>query len=146
MEEQAELDPAAAFVRRQAAVIRRQRCSNGMTKAREDDKIHHQQLGEGLSISKARHHVPKRLSASHVARPICLLAPFPRFRQSSHTRRFSPSKLSDHRPLTPKPGPVLTHCPRPIPLLPLLARSPSMLHHQHKRRGRFRQSQMRTRP
>jgi hypothetical protein len=146
MEEQAESDPAAAFVCRQATVIRRQRCSYGKTKAREHDKIHHQRPGERLSISEVRHRVSNRLSASYVARAIRLLAPFPRFRRPSHTRRCSPSKLSDHRPQTPKPGPVLTHCPRPIPLLPLLARSPSMLHHQHKRRGRFGQSKMRTRP
>jgi hypothetical protein len=141
-----ELDPAAAFGRRQAAVIRRQRCSYGKTKAREHDKLYHQQPGEGLSISKARHHVSKSLSASHVARAIRLLAPFPRFRRPSHTRRYKPSKLSDHRIQTPKPGSVLTRYPRPIPLLPLLARSPSMLHHKHKRRRRFGQSKMRTRP
>ena len=146
MEAQAKLDPAAAFGRRQAAAIRRQRCSYGETKAREHDKIHHRQPGEGLSISKARQHISKRLSASHVARAIRSPAPFPRFRRPSHTRRLSPSKLSNHRPQTPKPGPVLTHRSRPIPLLPLLARSPSMLHHQHKRRGRFGQSKMRTRP
>jgi hypothetical protein len=146
MEAQAELDPAAAFGRRQAAVIRRQRCSHGMTKAREHDELHHQQPGESFSIPKARHHASQRLYASHVTIAARLLAPFPRFRRPSHTRRCSPSKLSDHRPQTPKPGPVLTHCPRPIPLLPLLARSPSMLHHQHKRRGRFGQSKMRARP
>merc|ERR1712137_49201 len=49
-------------------------------------------------------------------------------------------------------GPPLKHrdngfrirnCWWPIPLLPLLARSPRLLHDKHKRRGRLRQSKMR---
>jgi hypothetical protein len=40
---------------------------------------------------------------------------------------------------------LLTHPARPLALLPLLARGPCMLRHQHKRRGRQRQGQMRAR-
>ncbi|KAH8624717.1 hypothetical protein IG631_20182 [Alternaria alternata] len=81
MEEQAELDPAAAFGLWQAGVIRRQRCSYVKTKAREHDKIHYQQPGEGLSISKARHHVSKhhvrflRCQSHPLARSVSPLPP-----------------------------------------------------------------------
>jgi hypothetical protein len=40
---------------------------------------------------------------------------------------------------------LLTHPARPLALLPLLARGPCMLRHQHKRRGRQRQGEMRAR-
>jgi hypothetical protein len=72
-------------------------------------------------------------------------ASFPRFRRSIRTCRSRP-ELSNPSLHISKLGAGANMLPRPIPLLPLLARSPSMLHHQHKRRGRLRQSKMRTRP
>lgn len=40
---------------------------------------------------------------------------------------------------------LLTHSARPLALLPLLARGPCVLRHQHKRRGRQRQGEVRAR-
>ena len=60
--------------------------------------------------------------------------------RSSVAPRYNP--YIRHHPAKP----LLTSTNRPLALLPLLARSPRLLRHQHKRRGRQRQGEMRARP
>ena len=85
--------------------------------------------------SGARHRGPAYVSASTYQKPHCAAS------ACLHTIRepfFTLRTIKDQNNL-------LTHPARPLALLPLLARGPCVLRHQHKRRGRQRQGKMRAR-